>query len=367
MGMSQMPSCGKKDPAEAKKAPPVRAVPVAVASVVQKTIPVELKTFGTVEAYATVAIKSQVTGLLTKVHFKEGQTVQEKDLLLEIDRAPFDSALKQAEANLARGQVQAKEAEREATREQELLKKGISAAVDYDKSRATADALAATVRADQAAVVNATIQLGYCTIRSPLTGRAGALLVDEGNLLKANDVPIVVIAQVKPIYATFSLPEQELPQIRKNHSDAKPLEVRVTIPGEDGAPAKGFLAFINNTVDTTTGTIQLKARFPNQDDRLWPGQFVNVVLTVRREEGILVVPTHAVQTGQAGQFVFIVKDDLTVEVRPVVTGRALDRERVVKEGLKAGERVVTDGQLRLVKGAKVEIKTSPTRAEAPKS
>ena len=365
MGMSQLPSCGKKEPAEAKKAPP-RAVPVAVATVVQKPVPVEIKTFGTVEAYASVAIKSQVTGLLTAVHFKDGQLVREKDLLLEFDRAPFATALKQAEANLAREQTQWKEAEREAKREGELLKKGISAAIDYDKSKAAAEALAATVRADQAAVENAAILLGYCTIKSPLTGRAGAIVVDKGNLVKANDVTIVVIDQVQPIYVTFSAPEQALPQIRKHHSEAKPLEVRVAIPGEDGAPVKGFLTFINNAVDTTTGTIQLKGQFENKDERLWPGQYVNVTLTVTREEGALVVPIHAVQTGQKGQFTFVVKDDMTVEVRPIVVGRSFGREKIVTSGLKAGERVVTDGQLRLAMGAKVEIKDSPTRAEAPK-
>ncbi len=356
VGSGQFSSCSRKGAgADPQKAPP-RAVPVAIATAVSKTVPVDLTTFGTVQALSTVTVRCHVGGYLDKVHFKEGQLVKEGDPLVSIDPRSFAAALKQAEENLARDAAQAKDAEADAARDADLLKKKIISGSDYDKSRAAADALAAAVRADTAAIEAAKVQLGYCTLRSPVTGRVGALLLNQGNLVKADDAAIVVVNQTTPIYVTFSLPQQHLHAIREYQGKAGPLKVKAIVPG-DPEPEEGTLTFINNTVDIATGMIQLRGTFPNPDEHLWPGHYVNVVLTLTQEEGAVVVPSQAIQTSQAGQFVFVVKPDLTVEDRPVVVSRTVGDEAVVAKGMKAGERVVTDGQLLLVAGTKVEIKS----------
>jgi multidrug efflux system membrane fusion protein len=305
---------------------------------------------------------------LVRVHFKEGQDVKKGDLLFTIDPRPYEAALKQAEANLERDLAQAKNAQVDARRYEFLIQKGVVARQQYDKFRTDADALEATVLADRAVVENAKIQLSYCSIHSPLNGRTGSLIVQQGNHIKAEDINLVVINQIIPIDVAFSIPEQFLPEIKKYMALGK-LQVEASIPMNEERPEKGVITFIDNAVDSNTGTIRLKGTFANPEKKLWPGQFVNVVLTLTREPNAIVVPSRAIQTGQEGQYVFVVKQDLTVESRPVVAGRIVNTETVVQKGLSADEKVVTDGQLRLYPGARVEIKTSDsataTKKKAP--
>ena len=342
---------GKK--AEPPKKPPV---PVTVAAVVQKAVPVQIRAIGNVEAYTTVGVKSQIGGVLMRVHFREGQDVSKGALLFTIDPRPYEAALKQAEANLAKDNAQLENAREEVRRYAELVKRGYVAQEQFDQIRTNSAALDATANADKAAVENAQLQLKYCYIYSPITGRTGSLISYEGNLIKATaDTSMVVINQIQPIYVTFSIPEQYLAEIKRYMSIEK-VKVEAVIGKDDSHPVEGVLTFVDNAVDTTTGTIKLKATFANQEKRLWPGLFVNVAVTLTTQPNAVVAPTQAVQTGQSGQYVFVIKDDLTTESRPVVVGRALDGEIVVEKGLQPGERVVTDGQLRLVPGSKVDIK-----------
>lgn len=331
------------------------AVPVTIATVVQKDVPVQIRAIGSVEAYSTVSVKSRVAGQLVEVNFKEGQEVKKGELIFLIDPRPFKAALNQAEANLAKDIAQMKKAEADARRYTDLFKRGIVSQQDYDQNRTNFEAMRATVKADEAAVENARVQLGYCYIYSPIDGRIGKLMVNQGNMVKDNDTVLAVINQIKPIYVDFSVPEQDLPRIRRYMAVEK-LEVQAIIPNDKDSAAVGELSFINNQVDTSTGTILLKAIFPNENEALWPGQFVNVVLTLTRQTNAVVVPSTAVQTGQQGNYVFVVKPDLTVESRPVILGNELGREVVIARGLQPGEKVVTEGQLRLAPGIKVEIK-----------
>jgi multidrug efflux system membrane fusion protein len=349
-----------------KKPPPPPPVPVVAATVAQKDVPVQLKTIGNVEAYATVAVKARVGGEIKQVNFKEGQDVKAGALLFVIDPRPLEAALRDAQARLARDKALAKKAETDAVRYSELVQKEFVSREQYDQAQATAESLTATVAADEAAVENARVQLSYCFITSPLNGRTGNLKADQGNLIKADaDTSMVVINQIQPIYVSFSVPEQFLPEIKK-YMAAEKIPVKAVISKDDKQEEleEGVLTFVNNTVDTTTGTILCKATYDNRDKRLWPGLFVNVVMTFTTEKGAVAVPSQAIQTGQEGQFVFVVKPDLTVEARPVEVGRTFNGEVVVKKGLEAGERVVTDGQLRLVPGAKVEVKQPEAGAKA---
>lgn len=343
-------------------------IPVIVGAATQKTVPVQLRAIGNVQAYSTVTVKSKVGGELVRVHFTEGQDVRKGDLLFTIDPRPYEAALKQAEANLERDLAQAKHAREDARRYESLIQKGVVPQQQYDKFRTDADALEATVLADRAAVENAKIQLGYCSIHSPIDGRTGSLIVQQGNIIKAEDINLVVINQIIPINVTFSIPEQFLSEVKKYMATGK-LHVEALIPMNKARPERGVITFIDNAVDSSTGTIRLKGTFGNREKDLWPGQFVNVVLTLTTEPNAIVVPSQAVQTGQEGQYVFVVKQDLTVESRPVVAGRTVNSETVIQKGLKADEKVVTDGQLRLYPGAKVEIKTSDsataTKKKAP--
>jgi membrane fusion protein, multidrug efflux system len=351
-------SAGKEPP---KARPPV---PVTVAIAVQKTVPVQIKAIGNVEAYNTVAIKAQINGQVARVHFREGEAVRKGALLFTIDPRPFDAALKQAEAALAKDRAQAKFARDQVQRYAALLKDGIVTQDQYDQLAANADAYDAAIAADRAAVDNARIQLGYCYIRSPIDGRTGNLAVKTGNLVKANDVPVLVtINQIRPIFATFTVPEKELIEIKKYLAGGK-LKVEVEIPNDSKAPENGTISFLDNTVDPTTGTIKLKGTFSNDAQRLWPGQFVNIVLTLTTRPNCVVLPTRAIQTGQQGQFVFVVKSDRSVDSRPVVTGDALDGESVIDRGINPGETVVTDGQLQLIPGSKVEIKGDKAKQQA---
>lgn len=354
--MAALSACSDK---ASGKAAVTNAVPVSVGEAVQKAVPLQLRAIGNVQAYSTVSIKSQVEGTLARVYFKEGQDVKKGDPIFLIDPRSYEAALRQAEANLARDTAQAANARIDERRFADLYKEGGVSQQQYDQARTNADALEATVQADKSAVEHAKLQLGYASIRSPINGRTGNLLVHEGNLVKANDAdhPLVVINQVRPIYVSFSVPEQELPEIRRYMASGS-LQVEAITLGGEGRRLQGDLTFVDNAVDRTTGTVELKAKFANVDNAIWPGQFVDVVLTLTTESNALVVPSQAIQTGQQGPYVFVVKPDLTVESRPVVVHRTLERETVIEKGLASGERVVTDGQVRLVPGAKVEIKPS---------
>jgi multidrug efflux system membrane fusion protein len=332
------------------KRPPV---PVAVAAVIQRTIPVEVRAIGNVEAYSTIGVKALVNGQLTHVFFTEGDYVHKGQPIFEIDPRPFEDAVRQAEANLAKDAANAANAKADASRYGALLKAGVVAPQDYDLKEATYKALEATLQADRTAIEDARLQVEYCHITSPIDGRTGSIMVKEGNIIKANDVPLVNINQIHPIYVSFSVPEAEFPAINKRMSEHLP--VRATISGDAGSPVQGTLTFADNMVDQTTGTIRLKATFENTDNRLWPGQFVDAVLTVTTQPNAILVPSQAVQTGQNGQFVFVVKPDKKVEMRVVSLGRTVGNEVALSSGVQAGEIVVTDGQSRLVPGAEVQV------------
>jgi multidrug efflux system membrane fusion protein len=346
-------SCGSKTAAVG----PDLAVPVNVTKAVKKTVPIQLSAIGTAEAYSTVSIKGQVNAVLKKVHFKQGDFVKKGDLLFTLDARPFQASLDQAQANLARDKAQADLTIVQAERYKKLYDQGISAKEQYDQMQANAAAQQGSVHADEAAVESAKLQLQYCAIYSPVDGRTGALQVYPGNLVKENDVPIlVVINEIAPLYEDFSVPEQYLGVIKKYMAGGR-LQIEAT-PYGDTAAEVGYLTFVDNTVDNTTGTIKLKGTFANTDHRLWPGQFSTVSLRLSEEENATVVPTQAVQTGQSGDFVFVIKADQTAESRPVKVARTLGTESVIAKGIEPGETVVTDGQLRLIPGIKVQIKAA---------
>lgn len=341
----------------------------------------ELRAVGTVEPSATVQVKSQIAGQLMSVHFVEGADIKEGDLLFEIDPRPYREALRQAEAalardtaqmrqseaNVARDQAQAKSIDADAARNTQLAKEGIMSQSQADQSRSAADALHESTRADRAAVENskaaidsdnaaienAKLNLSYCEIRSPIAGRAGNLLVQAGNQVKVSDVPLVVINKLTPIFVSFGIPQQHLPAIRANSARRK-LLVQVSLQGDASKSTRGALAVIDNTVDTATGTIHLKATFSNENRVLWPGQFVNVVLDLDTRNNVTVVPSEAVQAGQRGQMVYVVKPDQSVEPRVVTVGALVGRKVIIDKGVAPGETVVTDGQLRLYPGARVK-------------
>lgn len=336
---------------------PNLAVPVTVAKAEQKTVPINLTAIGTAEAYSTVSIKSQVNAILNEVHFKQGDFVKKGDLLFTLDARPFQSSLAQAQANLARDKAQAELNQVQAARYDKLYTAGVAPKEQYDQMRANADAQDALVHADEAAVESAKLQLQYCTIYSPVDGRTGALQVYPGNLVKENDVPVlVVINEISPIFVDFAVPEQYLGVVKKYMAGGR-LQIEST-PYGDTVPETGYLTFVDNNVDNTTGTIKLKGTFPNGDHRLWPGQFSTVSLRLAEEEKAIVVPSQAVQTGASGDFIFVVKSDDTAESRPVKVARQIDGESVISSGIAPGDTVVTDGQLRLIPGIKVEVKKS---------
>jgi multidrug efflux system membrane fusion protein len=344
------------------------ALPVRVATVQTQPAPLALHAIGTVEPYASVTIKPQVDGQLIEVRFAEGQEVKAGDILLQIDPRPFEAALQLAQADLARDQALARDAQREARRIAGLYAKGSAADREYSQTQADAEAKAAQVKADEAAVASAELELAYCTIRSPLDGRIGARLADPGNVVKINETELAVINQVHPIYVSFSLAERHLATIRE-HMASGPLAVEVRVPQSDGPVERGELTFVDNQVDPTTGMIRLKGTFANEHGRLWPGQYVDVALILVVRPSAIVVPTQAVQTGPQGLFVFVVDNHQKVEMRSVSIGDALEGVSVVESGLKPGEQVVIDGQLRLTAGAKVTLihgaahgTTSPAQA-----
>jgi multidrug efflux system membrane fusion protein len=333
-------------------------VPVTVATAVQKNVPVQIRAVGNVEPYSTVSIKSQVTGIINQAHFKEGQDVKKGQLLFTIDPRPLEAALKQAEANLARDAAQLNNWREQVKRYRELVDKQYVSKEQYDQIKTNADAAEAVVDADKAAVDNAKVQLSYCYIYSPVNGRVGSLLVNEGNLVRVNDgTPLLVINQLVPINVTFSVPEQYLADIKQRMA-AGTLGVDAIFPSDQARPERGVLAFVDNTVDRTTGTIKLKAEFKNTDLRLWPGQYTNVALTLSTQEGAVVVPSDAIQVGPEGQQVFVVKEDKRVEVRPVTLGQSQAGESIIMKGLAPGEVVVREGQFLLGPNSRVEIKTA---------
>lgn len=339
------------------------SVPVTVANVTMRAVPVELRTFGTAQPVATVTIRPQVTGILSDVLIKEGTDVRAGELLFKIDPRPAEARLRQGEANLAKSSAEYENARKESARQEELFQKGLAAEDAFDQARTSADALAATVAAGQADVEQAKLELEYCSIRSPINGRAGEIAVKPGNLVKANDAVLLTINQLSPIDVTFSVPQQQLDAVQHAVA-AGPLEVRAFTEEQGGSVETGKLVFVDNQVDAATGTIRLKGSFANSDQGLWPGQFLKVVLTLSIKPDALVIPTSAIQTGQKGPYVFVVKPDLTVKDRMVTITHALDGESVVSEGLKAGEKVVTDGQLRLIPGTRIEIKPAKSSADA---
>jgi multidrug efflux system membrane fusion protein len=331
-------------------------VPVKVAVAEQKAVPVQLQAVGTVEAFATVSIKSRLDGQLVGVHFREGQDIKKGDLLFTIDPRPYEAALKEARARLERDIALADKADLDAKRYAELVAKNYVSSDKFEQFRANAEALRATVAADRAALERAQLSLDYCYIKSPMTGRTGRLLVDEGAQIKANEDKggMVDIMQIMPIHVGFAVPQQHLAEI-KTHMAAGPLKVEADIPESKMKPEAGTLSFLDNKVNTQTGTVLLKGTFANKDRLLWPGQFVMATLTLSTRGDAVVIPAVAIQVGQDGQFVYVVKPDLSVESRPVKPGMSVGDDVVIDKGLAAGERVVTEGHLRLVPGAKVQI------------
>ncbi len=339
------------------------AVPILAAKVVQKTVSDTIRAIGRVEAFSTVDVKAQINGQVMQVHFLQGQDVKQGDLLFTIDPRPFEAALQQAQANLAKDRAQYREAAADEHRYSVLLKENVGSRQQYDQVEATAAALSASMQADEAAVQTARLNLEYCEIRAPIDGRTGDLLVHAGNLVKPDaDTAMVVINQVHPVYVNFAIPEQKLPAVREFMADRK-LAVQVSLPEQQGVES-GDLTFVDNTVDAKTGTINLKGQFANTNGRLWPGEYVNATLILHDHPGAILVPSQAVQTGQQGSFVFVVQSAMKVELRPIVVGETIDNQTVVNSGLKAGETVVTDGQLRLIPGATVTIKSGLTESGA---
>ena len=410
-------SNGESNQGQLKNAAEREGVPVTIDTAVSKTVPVQIRAVGSVQAYASVTLKSQLDAEVARVHFSEGQAVKKGDLLFTLDQRPWETALhqaeanlgrdtaqlqqteaavaqtmaaeKQAEANLARDAAQLENANIQLRRYKGLIDEGAVSKEMYDQVRTNAAALEATIEADKAAIANtmasiraaqatvenskavikadqatvesARVQLSYTTIRAPMDARAGNLLVRAGSAVKARDdtAQMLVLNQIQPIYVSFSVPEQYLQDIKKFLA-AGTLRVQVSPRGQDDSPASGELSFVNNTVDPGTGTIQLKATFPNRESALWPGQFVNVMLTLTTQPDAVVIPSQAIQTGQQGQYVYVMRSDSTVESRPVTVGLRLDGKTVIEKGVSPGDKVVTDGHLRLVSGTRVQVKTAAT-------
>ncbi len=349
--------CDRKPDATAGSRGGGGPVPVHVGMALTKDVPIKLRAIGNVESVATVEVKAQVGGELIEVNFREGQDVKKGDLLFTIQPRLYQVQLAQAEANLARDRAAAAGARRDADRNGALGTKGAISQEQLDQMRTTAEAAEAAVKADEALVEIARVRLGYATIEAPIAGRTGALDVQVGNLVKDNaDTPMTTIKQLAPIYVAFAVPEQHLAAIRRGLG-AREIGVTALSPGDGKPLGEGTLTFIANAVDSTTGTITLKATFSNEDRALWPGAFVDVALHLDTERGATVVPASAVTVGQRGEQVFVVKDDGTAELRVVEMGRAVGEEIVIESGVKPGERVVTNGQLRLVPGAKVIVQS----------
>ncbi len=352
----------RDDNGNAEEQPKKRAVPVLIGHVEKKTVPVELRAIGTVEPFATVDIKSQIAGILQSIHFKEGDEVRKGDLLFTIDPRPFTAMLNQAQGALARDRAELENARKELERYTQAAKKGYVSTEQADQAETKVATLAATIKADEAAVENARLQLEFCSILAPIDGRTGQIPVAEGNLIKASaDTAMVTINQVSPIKVSFSVPGRHFGELKKYRS-AGTLKVLIAEPA--GAEVEGEFSFLDNSVDSTTGTLLLKAETANRDRSLWPGQFVDVRLILTSRPNVAVVPSQAIQIGQTGAHVFVVKEDQTVESRAIVTGMIVGDETVVESGLNPGEKVVTDGQLQVSDGAKVADRTAASADQA---
>lgn len=390
LSLALLTGCNKQ-PSSASAGSPTNAkgggrggeVPVTVTKVTQKDIPVEIQVVGNVEAFSTITVKAQVSGELTKVYFKEGDYVKQGTPLFSIDRRPVEAEvnqvqanlarqnafLKQTEANLARDMAQEQYAKQQSERYAQLAKEGIFSKEQYEQQATAANVASQTVVADHAAIEsakadieatkatleNTRLKLSYTEIRSPIDGRTGNILIKQGNLVAPNTTDLTTINQVQPIYVTFSVPESQLPAIKSSMAGGR-LPVYAKPQDEQAPPEQGYLAFVDNTVDVNTGTIKLKGLFENEHLKLWPGQFVRVTLRLATQANALVLPNQAIQTGQEGPYVYVVKEDRSVESRKVATGARLEQELVIEDGLKLGETVVLDGQLRLAPGMKVQIR-----------
>jgi len=336
---------------------PQPAVPVVIAAVEKKPMPVRVDAIGTVQPIASVAVRARIDAQIAEVKVADGQEVKAGDVLIVLDTRAAAALLHQAEANMARDRAQLENARRDVDRLRPLTQKDFVSRQQFDLTSTNAVALEAAVKADEASVDNFRVLLTYYTIAAPMDGRVGTVMLKVGNTAKSNDTQIMTLNQFKPIYVSFSVAQRELPGIRSAMA-AGDVAVSVQVPNDPGGPIKGKVTFIDNAIDIATGTIALKATFPNDDERLWPGQFVNVQMTVRVEPDAIVAPAAAVQNGQNGSYVFVVKPDNTAEVRPVVISRTIDNETVFAKGLAEGDRVVIDGQLRLTNGTRVDIRTS---------
>jgi multidrug efflux system membrane fusion protein len=337
------------------------AVPVSVTPALQQSVPVRLQAIGNVEAYSTVSVKARVDGQIVALNFKEGQEIKKGDVLFRIDARPYEATLKQAEANALRDAAARNQAQSQERRYKELLEKNFISKEAYAQIATNAQTAEATAGASQAALENARLNVEYCTIISPLDGYVGKVLLQVGNLVKANDVsPLVVINQVRPIYVNFAVPEQSLTALR-GYMAAGPLAVEVSPSGETKMLAEGRLIFVDNAVDPSTGTIRLRGQFDNKDIALWPGQFVNVRVRLFDQTNAILIPARSVQTGPEGQYVYVVKADKTAELRKITVERS-EGEQVVVKGLAKDEQVVTRGALRLAPGVRVEIRTSAEAA-----
>lgn len=344
-------SCSKKE--VVRKA---EAVPVTVAKVESRLIPIQINTYGNIEAYTVVPVKSLIGGQIIKAHVSSGQDVKKGELLFSIDARPYEANLRQIGANLERDTVLAEDAERQARVKSELHKKNAVSEDDMFKTKAVSESLKRSVKIDQANIDKAKLDVEYCSIKSPIDGRAGDILTDEGNVIKANDQTLIVINQIKPVSVSFSVPQVYLNLIKK-HIAAKKLDIKVKAQDDTEPPVKADVEFLDNTVDPTTGTVRIEAKVDNGKELFWPGQFVNVTINMVSETPVLVVPSRAVQPGQTGNYVFTVKPDSAVEMRLVTILRSAGGETALSQGVSEGETVVTDGHLRLVPGSKVEIKT----------
>ena len=355
---SLVSGCSKEQAAP----PPRPPIPAVVGKVGQKTVPVELDAVGNVEPYATVAIKAQVPGEILDVYFKEGDFVSKGQILLKIDPRPYEAALAQAQAALARDKVLAENNRAQAKRYQSLLAEGVVPAQQVETFTSAADSSEASLRADEAAIKTAELNLEYCTIRSPLDGRTGTLMLKPGNLVKVADVPIVVINQVNPIFVNFAVPQQFWPDLTKFTAE-RSLHVKAMVPKDSGPSEEGTVTFLDNAVDATTGMIHLRATFNNAQNRLWPGLFVNILLTLSQQAGATVVPEQAIVDGEQGKFVYVVNSENRVQPRPVSTSRTVDGQVVIDKGLRPGEMIVTDGQGRLSPNAKIDPKSNVGEAD----
>lgn len=354
-------ACGEAPPAGGGKSGKAGkgggAAPVVVAKAELKTVPLSLEAIGAVEPIRTTAIRSQVTGTLKRRVIREGQDVAAGELLLEVDPRPFQNALQTAEADLKKAQVQLETARAQVARYRSLSTDQMVSKEQYEKITDAARASEAEVAAVESRLANARLQLEYCSIRAPLSGRTGGINVHEGDIVRANDSgqPLLTINQVSPIYVTFGVPQQYLAAVSRYRASGS-LRVSVVPPGADEKPELGELTFLDNAIDSATGTIRLKGSFPNRESRLWPGQFATVTLTLASPEAIA-VPANALQVSQAGQYVYVVKADGTAEMRPVTVERLAGADAVIGKGLAPGETIVTEGQLRVIPGRPVEVKT----------